>query len=771
MPAESEKHRPGARPGAETDPSAEGGPEDLGSTRGLLGVTVRRPVGVFMVLMAVALFGYTSLERLPLNLLPDLSFPTLTVRTTWEGAAPEEIETRITRPLEESLRMVPGLVESTSTSRADLSSIRLRFAWGTDMRFASQDVAERVQQSRNELPRDVEQPLILRYDPTLEPVLRLAVRTKVSGELPELRRYAEDELSRALEKVEGVAAAKVKGGLEEEIHIDLDEDLLAGQGLTVGDVSRRLGEENIDVAAGSLLDGDTEYLVRTQNQLRTLDEVRELVLARRGNAVIRLRDVGKVERSARERDVMLRVDGTEGVMVEIHREAGQNLVEVARRVRERMFGTDAQKAYVKQHQERLDRERLKETRAIAQAIPDKKKSEGAGKRKGKRGRGGRRGRGAFRGMSGGGGGGPMDAAGRQRRLDREMTSYLAYATPETFEAVLLEDSSVFVESAIDEVNQAVLLGGLLSILMLFLFLRRFRPTLIIAVSLPASVLLTFAGLFLFDISLNLMSLGGLALGIGMLVDNSIVVLESIVRCREEGDELVRAVLRGTREVGGAVFASTLTTVAVFLPIVFVEGIAGQIFGDQAITVVLSLVASLAAALFLIPMLQSRTFQSGKDTDLGRPWTFPSTRERWSTVRRGPWLLKPLALAVLPLVFVLELIGLILFTVIVIVIGRGGGLLLRGGGKLLSIVLLPITWPFDKGYDALEALYRPVLRVALRRRALTLLVALGVVVYAVLLYPRLGAELLPRIRQGRVAVEITLPATTPVERTDAVLAGV
>ncbi len=770
---------------------------DLGSSGGILGVTVRRPVGVFMALLAVALFGWTSLGRLPLNLLPELSFPTLTVRTTWEGAAPEEMEERVTRPLEEGLRVVPGLVEASSVTRANTSSIRLRFAWGTDMRFAAQDVAERIQQTRNQLPRDVDAPLVLRYDPTLEPVLRLAAVGRADA--TSLRHYAEDELSRSLEKLEGVAAAKIQGGLEEEIHVDLSEDLLSSSGLTVQAVEARLQQENVDVAAGLLLDGDTEYLVRTANRLTSVGELEDIIVGRRGDAIIRLRDVGKVRRAARDRDVIIRVDGREGVLLEIHREAGANLVAVASSVREAVFGTAVQQAYVEKHRERLLRDKASLSRAIAatKGPPGARADDGtAGAERGaddggKKSKDGKddedgEGRGKAKGKGKGGWGEwEMTPEQKQRLADRQMTAFMAWNTPDDVDLVLLEDGSVFVRDALNEVQSAVIVGGLLAILILFLFLRQLRPTLIVAISLPASVLFTFATMFLADVSLNLMSLGGLALGVGMLVDNSIVVLESITRCSEEGDDLVRATMRGTREVGSAVIASTLTTVAVFLPIIFVEGVAGQIFRDQAVTVVLSLLASLVAALFLIPMLASRRLPDGVGStgdddgsrapasagsgELPRPWTFSATRGRAAAVWSGPWLGKPLALVTLLVLPFIELVGLLIYLVVIVCLGWLAGLVLRRGGAL-GWLLVPITWPFDRMYRATEVGYRPLLASALRHRSATLIASVALCGYAVLLYPRLGAELLPRIHQGSFNVEASLPVTTPVGETDRVLAG-
>ena len=283
-----------------------------------------------------------------------------------------------------------------------------------------------------------------------------------------------------------------------------------------------------------------------------------------------------VARTSREREIITRIKGQESVEIEVYKEADANIVSVAERVKSRIYGTSEQRAFVEQ---------LK-----------KRQKEAAEKEKES---------------------GKKEAAVVQDFDTKQKTNFIAYDLPEGSFIETLSDQSIFIKNSVDEVINTAVIGGVLAILILFVFLRLVGPTLIIGLAIPISIISTFAPMKIFDVSLNIMSLGGLALGIGMLVDNSIVVLESIARCREEGDDLIRATIRGVSEVGGAVIASTLTTIAVFFPIIFVEGVAGQIFGDMALTVVFSLLASLAVALFLIPMLSSRqtqTFIKGAETE-------------------------------------------------------------------------------------------------------------------------------------------------------------
>ena len=534
-------------------------------------ITTRRPVAIFMVVLAVAVFGYVSYQQLPLNMMPDISYPTLTVRTDYPDTAPEEVENLISRPIEQRLGVVSNLVGITSISRPGLSDVILEFGWDTNMNDAVQTVRENL--DRLNLPRGVNRPLILRYDPTQDPIMRVGIYG--TKNMYVLRHIAEEEIKQELEALKGVAAARVKGGLEEEIRVEISERQLAMMGLNINTINRRLQEENVNLAGGSLLDGQTQYLVRTLNEFRTIDEIANLVVGSRGDVEIRVKDVGQVYRTHKEREIITRVNGTESVEIEIFKEADANIVATAQRVRDRLFGTPEQLEYVAKLKggeiERAD----------------------AGDRR---------------------------AQVRQFVQMKEMTSFIAFTLPEGVAMELLSDQSTFIESSVNEVKQTALLGGGLAILVLYIFLRNPSHTAIVGLAIPISIVATFAPMNIFGVSLNIMSLGGLALGIGMLVDNAIVVLESIFRCREEGDDMIAATIRGTGEVGGAVFASTLTTVAVFFPIVFVEGVAGQIFGDMALTVVFSLVASLGVALFFIPMLASRQVHLGRGDGQGGRWT-------------------------------------------------------------------------------------------------------------------------------------------------------
>ena len=522
-----------------------------------------------MVVMAVCVFGWVSYQRLSLDLMPAISYPTLTVRTEFPGTAPEEIENLVSRPLEQELGIARRLVSISSISRAGQSDVILEFDWDTDMNAASQDIREKV--DRVGLSPDAKRPLLLRYDPSLDPIMRIGIYGTPGLYL--LRHLADHEIKRQLETVPGVAAVKVRGGLEEEIHVELNERQMALMGIDIAAINTLLVQSNINLPGGSLREGQVEYLIRTLNELGSIEEITGLVVARRDDAEIHLGDIARVSLAHKDREVITRVNGRESVEIEIYKEADANIVAVARRIHHRLFGLPEQRAYV---------EKLKEGKEAEEKEEEEEEKEGEDDLKAKK----------------------REAAMRTMEHLR-MTDFITYQLPPGAELEILSDQSVFIVRSIEEVQKSAILGGAMAIVVLFVFLRNIVHTLIVGLTIPVSIIATFAPMHVFEVSLNIMSLGGLALGIGMLVDNAIVVLESIFRCREEGDDLVAATARGTGEVGSAVLASTLTTIAVFFPIVFVEGIAGQVFGDMALTVVFSLLASLGVALYFVPMLASR----------------------------------------------------------------------------------------------------------------------------------------------------------------------
>jgi HAE1 family hydrophobic/amphiphilic exporter-1 len=687
---------------------------------GRLAFVTTRPVAITMFMVAIGVFGVVSLGKLPVDLLPDISYPTLTVRTTYEGAAPEDIEDRISERIQEALSTLPNLVRTTSISRAETSDVVLDFDWGTKMTFAVQDVRDKLDSVF--LPRGAERPLILRYDPNLDPILRFGVSAVPDSgapddgsgwsitperELVQMRWLAENRVKRELESIAGVAAVQVRGGLIEEIRVRVDPFKMAAQELDPALLSARLAQENINASGGMIREGSTEYLVRTLNEFKNVAAIEDLAIERRGDATIRVRDIATVERTHAERDVISRLGGAEAVEVAIYREAGANIVEVATAVKRVLFGTSEQQKFTA----KLEAEKG------SQAIVTKWE-------------------------------------------DREKSNYLRWRLRNDCRLELLSDQSTFIEAAVDDVKAAAVLGALLAVMVIWVFLRRLAGTLIIGIAIPISVVATFAPMFMLDVSLNIMSLGGLALGVGMLVDNAIVVLESITRCRSEGDGLQRAAVRGVQEVAGAITASTLTSVAVFAPIVFVHGIAGQIFGDQAVTVVSSLLVSLLVAIMFIPMLASRpVLAGGMLDDHSAEATVPSAPQR---LLAG--LSFSFARCIPSALLLIGRLGLLLFGATVRLVGALALAAFKLGGWLTA----PLRYGFDLVWRAVERTYAVVIRGALRASWLVVLLCIGVFAAAIARVPALGVELLPEIRQGEFTLFTSLGVGSPLENTEQVM---
>ncbi len=585
--------------------------------RAWLSAVIERPVSVGMLTLAAVVFGLVSFSKLPIELLPEIAYPSLTVQTELPDAAPEEVEQLVTDRIEPVVGVVSGLERYHSVSRAGVSEITLEFGWDTDMGVASLDVREKL--DLVELPDDARSPVVFRFDPSLDPVLRVALLADVP--IRELRQLAEGFVKQRLETATGVAAAKVVGGAEEEVRIELDEGRITALGLTIEEVASRVAAENVNRSGGELRDAETAYILRTIHEYETLDDIENTIIrdAPEGGE-IRLREIGRVVIGHRDEEVRVRVGGVSAVELHIYKEGDANSVAVARAVRERLTALAA---------------------------------------------------------------------------DRRLAG---------IEPRILFDQARYIEESVSNVKSTALLGALLASIVLFFFLRDLLSTLIIALSIPISVTVTFLCMRFANISINVMSLGGLALGIGMLVDNSVVVLEAVRRRREQGMARVDAVINGTSEVFGGVVASTLTTISVFLPLIFVEGVAGQIFRDQALVVTFSLIASLFVAVTLIPSVLGNRI-SASDSLVSRT------------------------------------------------------------SRLLERPLAPLLWSFKRGVEWITGLYARALKGSLVAPWMAPLCGL---VLFVAIAPRvtdLGSELVPNLFQGEFFYELELAEGTPIDVTD------
>ncbi len=601
--------------------------------------SIRRRVTVVMLMATLVIFGLIAYERLPINLLPDISYPTLTVRTEYSGAAPSEIENLISKPIEDAVSVISDVVRVSSRSRPDVSEVVIEFAWKTNMDFASMDVREKL--DLVDLPDDAERHVLMRFDPSLDPIMRLSLYG--DEDLITLRILAEDELKPVLEglsaesgitgveTVSGVAAVRVSGGMEEEIHVDLENARLANMGIPISLVIERLREENINLTAGDIKEGEVEYIVRTFNEFRQVEEINDIVIDYKNGVAVKVKDVGSVSKSHKERDVITRVNGKESVEVAVFKEADANTVTVARLVKGRLSGIE------------------KKLRKFSDSI----------------------------------------------RLD------------------ITFDQSGFIESSIKEVISTALWGGILAVIVLFLFLRSIKSTLIIGLAIPISIISTFFFMYLSGVSLNIMSLGGMALGIGMLVDNAIVVLESVDRYHKSGHSTIDAAIKGASDVGGAVIASTLTTICVFIPIIFVKGIAGQLFNDQALTVAYSLLISLLVAITLIPMLSSVSIRRRRTMDVQK-------EEQNTATANDP----------LP-------------------------------SGIIYILLYPLFFVFNAVFSTITRAYPKVLGFALSNKLLVFVIAFSILGGSWWLFVSLGKELIPELSQGEFTINIRKPTGTPL----------
>ncbi len=616
--------------------------------RRLIEIATERRVTIVMFTIAIALFGTVSLSRLNLNLLPDISYPTLTVRTELTGAAPVEIENLLTKPIEEAVGVIRNVRLVRSVSRSGQSDVTLEFLWGTDMDVAGVEVREKLDLLF--LPLEASRPLLLRFDPSSEPIMRLGLldadaqgAAASEARLKALRRLAEDRIKNDLEAVEGTAAVKVSGGLEDEIQIRADQQKLSQLGISIEQIAERIRAENVNLSGGRLEEGDQRFLVRTLNEFRTVDEFRDAIVAYVGGRPVYLRDVATVERGYKEREAITRVRGSESVELAVYKEGDANTVQVANRLKARL-------------------ESVRKT------------------------------------------------------------------LPEDMELTMIYDQSRFISAAVADVRNAAVLGGIIAIIVLYGFLRDARATTIVGIAIPVSVIGTFLLMYVNGVSLNIMSLGGIALAVGMLVDNSIVVLENIVRKKEQGQDTLAAARNGTAEVASAVFAATLTTIAVFFPMVFISGIAGQLFRDQALTVTFALAFSLVVALTLIPMLAALGAGSryAADDDASQPNWF--TRAVAAIVRFLAWIF-------------------------------------RGVRWIAWAILWLPTWLFQRLNGVLARIYPGILGWSLRHRGAVVAAAILIFAGTMSLVPRLGTELIPQLSQGEFNVDLRLPPGSTLAETD------
>jgi len=478
--------------------------------------SVNRRVTASMMAMILVVLGLISFSRLGLDFFPDLEFPTVSIITTYSGASSEDIEKSITKPLEQVVSGVSRVKKVTSTTSEGVSAITAEFEWGTNLDFAAQDLRDQIALYKQYLPPEAADPLVFKFNLAQMPV----VFWGITGNRPtsELQKLIEDDVAPRLERIDGVAAARVFSTEVREILVDVDKTALESRNLSLDRVITALAVENVNLPAGNIVERHAEFLVRTIGEFNSLEDIKRVVIgATTSGEPVYLGDIAEVKDTLKEMRYVGRIQRQSGVFLMVSKRSGANTATTGAKIK----------------------------RAVEEI---------------------------------------------RRTLPSDINFHMAM------------DQSDMIEMVASKTVQNAWMGGILAILLIFLFLRNWRPTLTIALAIPLSIITTFISLYAAGYTLNLLTLGGLALGVGMLVDNGIVVIENTFRLREEGKDRKTSSILGASQVGMAITASTLTTIVVFLPMIFAQGITGKMTRGMALAITFSLVSSLFVALTVVPLL-------------------------------------------------------------------------------------------------------------------------------------------------------------------------
>ncbi len=479
--------------------------------------SISRPVATSMIYLIIVTLGVIGFRYLPVDLLPNIEIPELNVRVSYPNVGPEEMELLVTEPLENALSIVANLERVSANSSEGNSNVSLRFARGTNLDEATNEVREALDRLRNSLPQDANPPRINKFDPDNAPIIIVGAQS--DRDLMELTTILDRDIRRRFEQIAGMGAIDVWGELNREIRIDVVRDRLLATGLTTNDVVQAINRDNSNRPGGNVQRGLSDVYIRSLGEYLNVDEIRNTVIRTVNGVPLRVSDVAEVQYDRADIWRYIEVDGVPTLRLGMRKQSGANTV------------------------------------AVAQAV---------------------------------------------HRVVNQINS-----ERNDLNLIIVSDQSVFIQESINSVRNSAIWGGLLAVIILMSFFRNGSVTAIIAVAIPISIIATFALLYMNALSLNQMSFGGLALGVGLIVDNAIVVIENIVRLRQGGKSPREAALTGTKQVSGAIIASTLTTCVIFLPVVFMQTLTGTLFQEMALVVVFSLLCSLLVALTLVPMLASR----------------------------------------------------------------------------------------------------------------------------------------------------------------------
>jgi len=494
---------------------------------------VKFPVTNLMIFLGVIVMGVISIMFLPIDLMPEMELPAITVITTYRGAAAEDVETSITKPIENDLSIISNLTELNSYSREGASSVVCRFNWGSNLDEAANEIRERLDFTKMRLPSDAEKPIIVKFSTNAMPIMGYGFTARESW--TKLFEILDQELATPLKQVEGVGAVQLIGGLKRQINIDIDKGKLMAYGIAINEVESAIKTYNYSLPAGSIKVGPNEFMLQTPGEYKSISEIGETVVKMVGqnNTPVRLKDLALISDGFQDPSGIVYVNGNKGIMVFVQKQSGYNTNSVC----------DA---------------------AIAKMASIKKRL-------------------------------PADV--------------------EYFE---MFNNAAMINLTMKNLTQTVFIGGILVIIITLLFLGEIRSSLIIALTIPFSLISAFIFLYIWGKTINMMSLASIAIAIGMVVDNAIVVMENIFTHRNQGKDFKQSSIIGTSEVGLAISASSLTTIVVFVPLIFLTGIAGIMFKELAVMVIVTILASLATALTFTPMLASKIL-SAKSSFAKKGW--------------------------------------------------------------------------------------------------------------------------------------------------------
>ncbi|MCX6828501.1 MAG: efflux RND transporter permease subunit [candidate division Zixibacteria bacterium] len=586
-------------------------------------VAIRRPVFTVMMIVALVVLGYASFNLMSVDLMPNISFPFVIVSTVYPGAGAEAVETELTKKIEDAINPISGVKHITSYSQESYSFVFAEFVLEKDPQVAAQEVREKVSAIRGDLPKEIEAPVIARYDPESQPIMSLSV----AGTLPprEITTITKDEIQKRLESIPGVGSVTLVGGFEREIDVLIDIKKMESYEISVDQVKTALAAANLEIPGGRVNEDNTEYLIRTMGKLTRVSQFNNIVIDNPDGQPVYLKDIATIIDGVQEQRSLARLNGQTAITLDVSKQSGANTVDVARNV----------KAAVS-------------------------------------------------------------------LLQREL--------PPGINLNIVVDDSKYIEDSIDDVMVNILYGGLLAVLVIFLFLADIRSTIISAVAIPASIVATFTLMNALGFTLNILSLMGLSLAVGLLIDDAIVVIENIFRHLDEGEKPFKAAYNATKEIGLAVMATTFSIMVVFIPVAFMQGIVGRFFYQFGMTVAFAVAVSLFVAFTLTPMLSSRFL-----------------RKEGAEVR-GP--------------------KFILFRLI---------------WKIYRLVLRIIA-PWNRFFNYVNVLYRATLQWALKHRLAIVVIAILSFVFALYLGKFVGSEFMPQTDEGRVMISVETPPGTDLKVT-------